>query len=114
MTAAPGQVAAINSSDFPVTPGARFTVTFAARVSPASKGSGYFDVVFLGPSQEVWRGTVNLAAAQIALGKPTTNAQGAFSAPLPSLPAGSYLVEAWFRGDAVRFPSYAAARITRP
>lgn len=113
VAAAPNQVAAINSSDFSVTPGQRFAVTFGARVSPSSADSGYFTVMFIGATTEldVPRSTINLAAAQIALGKPATNAQGAFSTPFPSLPSGSYLVEAWFRGDDVRFPAYASARL---
>ena len=112
VTASSGQVAAINSSDFPVTPGARFTITFAARVSPTSGGSGYFDVIFLGPNREISRSTIDLTAAVIALGKPVTNARGVFLAPLPSLPFGSYLVEARFRGGSGFFPSYASARFT--
>ena len=66
------------------------------------------------PDVEVSRSTVNLASAPIALGKPVTDAQGAYSAQLPSLPSGSYLVEAWFRGGSALFPSYASARVSRP
>ena len=113
VTAGSGQVAAINSAAFPVDARARFTVAFAARVSPASVGSGYFDLVFLGPEQEVARTTVGFAAASIALGRRTTSRLGRFSAPLGSLPAGSYLVEAWFRGGSSLFPSYSAIRLAR-
>jgi hypothetical protein len=81
VTAGSGQVAAINSTAFPVDVRARFTVAFAARVSPASVGSGYFDLVFLGPEQEVARTTVKLAAASIALGRRTTSRLGRFAAP---------------------------------
>jgi hypothetical protein len=41
-----GQEAAINSAKFPVTAGAAYTVTFVARVNPASAGSGYFSLIF--------------------------------------------------------------------
>lgn len=115
LTAAPGQIANTDSAPFPVTASAQFTVTFSARVSSASTGSGYFHVVFLGPDGlEISRSTANLAAVPIALGKPTTSPRGAFSAPLPPLSPGSYLVEAWFRGGNTAFPSYASARITHP
>ena len=115
VTASSGQVAAINSSEFPVTPGARFTLTFTARVSPASTGSGYFDLVFLDSTHEVSRSTINLATAQVLVGAPKTNAQGAFAAPIAQpIPTGSYLIEAWFHGSSALFPSYAVARLSRP
>ena len=45
-----GETAAINSSEFPVTAGEAYRVAFLARVAPASAGSGYFTLVFLGPT----------------------------------------------------------------
>jgi hypothetical protein len=112
VTAAPGQVGGINGPAFPVTPGASFSITFAARVAPSSVGSGYFAAIFLGatPDTEVSRGVVNFAVATTSLGTATTNAQGAFSLPFPALPPASYLVQAWFRGVNTLFPAYAAVR----
>ena len=115
MTASPGQVAAINSSDFPVTAGAPFTVTFAARVSPPSAGSDYFTVMFVSsPDTEISRSRVKLEPGAVQLARPVTDVQGAFAASLGPLPPGSYLVEAWFRGGSSFFPSYARISLPRP
>jgi hypothetical protein len=113
VTAAPGQAGGINGTAFRVTPGARFTITFAARIAPSSVGSGYFAVMFLGPSSdaEVLRGVVPFAVTPTSLGTATTDSRGAFSLPFPALPPASYLVQAWFRGGSTMFPAYASGRV---
>lgn len=77
-----GEIAAINSFDFPVTEGESYHVAFLARVAPASAGSGYFSLVFLGPTQEVERIRLPLEAGPAAEGNLTTDERGAFEVPL--------------------------------
>ena len=82
VVAAQGEVAAINSSEFPVTSGEAYEFAFLARVAPASAGSGYFTLVFLGPAQEVDRIRLPLEAGPAAAGTLTTDENGAFEVPL--------------------------------
>jgi hypothetical protein len=97
--AAPGQIAATNSTEFRVGPRQPFKVTFDARVTPESAGSGYFDVVFLRDT-EVLRSSTNIAAAPVQLGPMRTDANGS--------------VHASFHGDDHLFPAYAATTIGLP
>lgn len=46
------QMAGLNSQNFPVTGGAAYTLRLRASVALASKGSGYFALIFLGTSNE--------------------------------------------------------------
>jgi hypothetical protein len=108
--ASPGQIAAINSSTFRVSSGAAFTLSFAARVAPRSRGSGYFAIFFLSPATEVARRTIALAPSTVALGTTTTGADGSFTAAVRGLPEGTSLVEAWYRGDGRYFPAYASGQ----
>lgn len=110
--AAPGEVAAANSSEFPVNAGGRFTLAFDAQVAPRSAGSGYFDIVFLSGT-EVARSTIDIAAAPVSLVRPVTGANGAVQLDTGPLAPGRYELEAWFRGDKRWFPSYAATTISR-
>jgi hypothetical protein len=113
VTAAPGQVAAINSAEFPVVPAQTFTLTFDARVAPTSADSGYFDIVFLAGT-EISRTTLNIAAAPVRLGTAETDRRGVVEAPISSLADGTFLVEASFKGDDRWFPAYGSATIARP
>ena len=108
VVAAPGQVAAINSTDFAVSPGRRFTTTFQARVSPASTGHGYFSVVFLSGTQEILRERIPLTPAAVSLGTATTGGDGRYALDVSSLGPGEFRVDAWFAGNAQRFPASAA------
>jgi hypothetical protein len=83
--------------------------SFAARVAPSSRGSGYFAIFFLSPATEVARRTIALAPSTVALGTTTTGADGSFTAAVRGLPEGTSLVEAWYRGDGRYFPAYASA-----
>jgi hypothetical protein len=88
--ASPNESAAINSATFSVTPGETFTLTFAARVSPASVASGYFDIVFLAPP-EIMRETIPLGPATILMATPTTDQVGTYHFILKNKPpAPSY------------------------
>jgi hypothetical protein len=108
-----GQFAALNSAEFPVTGGGAFAVDFSARVALLSRGSGYFTVIFLGPTTEVARRTVPLAPAVVSLGTVSTAADGSFHMTLNERPAGTSLLEAWYRGDDRHFPAYAGVILSR-
>ena len=107
VVAAPSQVAAINSTDFAVSAGRRFTATFRARVSPASTGHGYFSVVFLSATQEVLRERIQLAPAAVPLGMATTGGDGRYALAVSGFGPGAVRVDAWFAGDAQWFPAAA-------
>ncbi len=107
VTAAQGEVAAINSADFDVEAGKRFRVTFDVRVAPSSVGSGYLSLVFLGPSKEVLRERVFLEPATIELGDATTGADGRYATSGSGLPSGSLRIDAWYAGSVRDFPSHA-------
>ena len=76
VTAQAGQPAAINSGRFAVSGGVPFTVTFLARVSPETQGSGYFDLIFLDASQELRRFMIPLETATANLGQARTDSSG--------------------------------------
>lgn len=101
--ATPAQTASINSTAFPVTAGATYTVTFAARVAPLSVGSGYFAIFFLSASDEVRRDMISLEPARISVGKTTTDTNGAFQFALRNFPEGKLLLEASYPGDDDRY-----------
>jgi len=103
--ASPKESAAINSARFPVTAGETYTLTFAARVSPRSVGSGYFDLVFLAPP-EIMRETIPLRPAAILIATPSTDEVGTYHFILKELPFGTQLLEAEFPGDDVYWPAY--------
>ena len=110
------QTLIVNSPDFPVRAGQAFTVSFDARVAPGSAGSGYFTLVFLGPSGEVGRERIPFAPANFDVGTRTTDAQGAFGAtfhpPGVFLHLGRVLVEASFAGDDRYWPAYRSGTTT--
>jgi hypothetical protein len=81
-----GEVAAMNSNEFLVIAGDAYQVAFLARVAPASRGSGYFTLVFLGSTQEVDRIRLPLEAGPASAGTLTTDAEGAFEVPLVDIP----------------------------
>ncbi len=103
----PNQTAAINSVSFPVTAGSNYTVSFDAKVSLGSLGSGYFTVIFLS-SSEISRREIPLAPATLQLGSAVTNGDGTFAVVLLGLPANTQLrLEAIFEGDETYWPAYA-------
>lgn len=105
------QNAAINSASFPVTSGSTYTLIFVARVSPASFGSGYFDIVFLNAAGEITRERIQLASATVRIATTTTDAQGRYTTVLKSLPSGNLLVEANYMGNAQYWPAYASMQL---
>ena len=109
--ASSAESAAINSASFPVTPGETYTLRFAARVSPRSIGSGYFDIVFLAPP-EITRETITLKPATISMATPRTDELGTYHFILKELLSGTFLLEAEFPGDDVHWPAYAAVTLS--
>jgi hypothetical protein len=110
--ASPDQYAGINSASFTVTAGSTYTVTFDARVSPGSVGSGYFMVIFLS-SSEIGRQTIQLAPLTLKVGTTATGAGGSYSALLQGLPTGSQLqITAKFPGDASYWPALSVAAVS--
>jgi hypothetical protein len=107
VTATPTQTAAINSAAFPVNPGVSYTLTFAARVSPVSKGSGYFDIVFLAPP-EVGREIVPLEPAIVAIGSTFTDEGGVFRFTLRPLGQFTALFHGTYSGDDIYWPAFAS------
>lgn len=110
----PDQDAAINSASFPVTPGATYTLTFLARISPQSAGSGYLAIFFLDDQRELNRETIPLAPALVRMGAVTTDAQGCFAIQLKSLPEGKLLLEANYTGSDLFWPAYASILLPLP
>jgi len=106
-----GEVAAINSFDFPVSVGEVYRVTFLARVAPTSAGSGYFTLVFLGPSQEVARIRLPLEAGPAAEGTLTTDEDGAFEFPLVDTPGTTLRLVIQVPAEGGVLPGFAAFEI---
>jgi len=61
----------------------------------------------------VARRTVPLAPAVVSLGTVSTAADGSFHMTLNERPAGTSLLEAWYRGDDRHFPAYASVILSR-
>jgi len=107
LTAQPHQGAAINSAKFPATAGSPFTMTFVARVSPESQGSGYFNLIFDNGVREIRRLTIPLEPAVIPLGQVNTDEDGAFRFDLDEWPTSSVALRASYLGDQERWPALA-------
>jgi hypothetical protein len=107
--AQPDQGAAINSAKFPTTPGAGFQVTFVARVSPQSLGSGYFNLIFNDRMRELRRFTIPLQAAAIPLGEAATSENGSYTLTTTELPAVESEIQVWFAGDETHWPAFSVS-----
>ncbi len=110
VTAQAGQTAGLNSTNFDVTAGQTFTVTFIARVAPSSEGSGYFSLVFLSSDQEIRRFRIPLRAETVSLGEAVTGGGGAFKFQVSDAPAWPALFQAWYAGDDNHWPAYAEVK----
>jgi hypothetical protein len=100
------QDAAINSASFKVTPNAAYTLTFAARISPASFGSGYFDITFQDANGEIKREMIQLESGVTPIGTAITDEQGRYEIDYKSLPLGKLLIEANYIGNENYWPAY--------
>jgi hypothetical protein len=110
-----GRSLAVDSPAFGVQPGQRFTVSFQARVAPASVGSGYFSLIFRGTSGEVGREQVDFTPATFSMGTRTTDENGFFRAtfhpPGVNLGLGRVRVGARFDGNDQLLPASASGTI---
>lgn len=104
--ATPDQSISINSTPFNVTPGATFTLTFVARISPASFGTGYFDITFQDAAGEFKREIIQLDAAVAQIGIAEIGSQGDYSVTLESVSPGNLLLEANYAGTEHYWPAY--------
>lgn len=89
----------MNSGEIPATPGAEFTIVFTAQVSPVTRDSGYFDIIFLSATTELTRMTIPIAAAGVVVTTVQTGPDGSFQANLGDLPEGEYAITAWYAGN---------------
>jgi hypothetical protein len=112
--ATPDQDLGMNSGSFTVTPGVTYRVTFTARVSPSSVGSGYFALFFLTPQREISRQIIHLAPGSVPLGEVVTGTQGEYRLPFGSLIAGDYLLEADYGGNRQYWPAWASLKFSIP
>jgi hypothetical protein len=102
-----GEQVSVNSSQFPVTAGARFVAAFATRVAPISRGSGYYTVIFEREGVEFDRRIAAFEPASWTIST-RTGPSGRFTGTVPDLPPGRRHVEARFGGSALLFPAYAS------
>jgi hypothetical protein len=109
ITAQPDEGAAINSSMFPTTAGASFTVTFVARVSPESAESGYFNLIFNDGGSIGRRLRFPLEAANILLGEAISDENGAYQVLLDEVPAATSKLQAWYVGDDEYWPAFVSS-----
>ena len=104
ITAAPEKSGLRTSARFPVTPGVVFTATFAARVSVASAGAGFFGINF----QDAYGGLVGREIEEFkptaANGTVKTDEQGGFSFDYQGF--SRLVLEARYDGDSSRWSSY--------
>ncbi len=114
VTVTPSQTAAINSTRFPASAGATYTLTFSARVGSGSAGSGYFDIVFLDSSKEETRKQIPLKTAVVTIGSTTTDKEGAFRFTLSHMASGKFLLEARYPGGMQYLPEIASATVLGP
>ena len=104
------QSALLNGTAFDVTPGKRFKVTVAARIAPASAGSGYFTIIWL-YEKEFKRQTIPIQAAPPGHVFVATDDSGTFRYVWPGLPTGRIVIKARWAGDDTHSPVIAS--ITR-
>lgn len=97
--------ATINSSKFPVTSGAIYTLTFVARVAPVSVGSGYFAIFFLSGSSEVSRNAIPIEPAFLTYNAVTDN-NGEFRLISSGLPSSRFVIQGKYDGDSSHWPTY--------
>jgi hypothetical protein len=114
VVAQPDQGAAINSAKFPTTPGASYTVTFVARVSPDSQGSGYFNLIFDNETREIRRFTLPLRPAVIPLGAAISDGDGVYQFDTDDTFISSVALEAWYPGDQEHWPAFASEVLPGP
>ena len=118
VVAASSQSAMLDSAPFSVNGGASFQVSFYARISPASSGSGYLLLAFKdangnfvpipGPnSNDLKSETIPFTSGKITLGPITTDSAGNYQLSLTSVGTSQVILEATYTGDPQHWPAYA-------
>ena len=102
--------------NFPVTPGAAYTVILAARVIPAQfEGSENFDAMFFSnDSGSVGFRKIPVEPPIVPTGSTTTDGTGAFQVGLIGLPANSILLIARYSGDDIHLPADTEISVPAP
>ncbi len=107
----PNQELGMNSDTINVTAGSNFTITFLAKINPASANSGYFDIIFLNSAGEVSRQTIPIEAGQVTIATTTTNITGHYEAGHQELTLDSFILSAWYPGSDKHWPALAQTTI---
>ncbi len=102
----PTQFTVLYSEHFSVTPLARYTLTFTARIPPSAAGSGYLLVEFAGDGVYKGRGMIRIGPGAHTF-PAVTDLNGAFHVLLPPLPPYSFVVQATCAGDESFWPAMA-------
>ncbi len=117
--------ALLDSAPFDVTGGSPFQLTFSARITASSLGSGYFMLYFLDangggplPIPDPGDGhltveTIPLAPAHVSVGTTTTDAVGHYQLSITSLGTAQPSLEAAYSGDRQYWPAYAKVEPAR-
>ena len=92
LRAASTELLMVDSTHFPVTPGAGFDASVTATVPAGAAGAVFAGVVFLVNGSEVHRDGVVLVSPSLALGPVVTAADGTFRLELPD-PPSAYLAD---------------------
>ena len=102
------------STHFPVTPGATFTATFAARVSVSSADAGFFGINFQDASGDVADRETVIFKPAAAGGTANTDELGEFSFSFDDLGSSRLALEARYDGDDKHWSSYLRRSLTLP
>jgi hypothetical protein len=111
------QSATLDSARFPVTAGAAFQVSFAARIPPSSSASGYFILAFTdstgnfiplpGPNSEDLKSeTAPFTPGNLGLGTATTDSTGRYQLSLTPAGTAPVILQMSYAGDAQHWPAY--------
>jgi len=111
------ELAALDSAPFPIIGGAKYDVTFTARIPAAARNGGYFVLAFRdsvdylqapGPSPGTPHSeSIPLMPGRVELGTATTDGQGNYHLAVPSL-AGGAVIDASYAGDGGHWPAAAS------
>jgi hypothetical protein len=116
LAAAPGKTFAPNLKQFPVTPGAAYTLDTSLSAPAAADHAGYVTVIFLDAAGKgMSRENLWFTPSVQPLGRATTDARGAFSLRLPANVASARPeIRAEWTGSASLRPAMAILPWTSP
>jgi len=105
-----GQTSAGDLASFSVTGGKTYNASFGARVPPASNGTGFFVLVFLGNSGELVRYPIYFDSPALPFGNAETDADGHFEIT-SSEPVGNSSLEVVYSGNERYLPAKATTTL---